>query len=210
MNNFPVAKEAFPYLLVSGVIFLVFIYIHPWLSTIPLLFFLFTLFFFRNPNRKIKFDSNTVLSPADGVVMDVSKVREERFLNQEVWKVSIFLNVFNVHINRLPVEGTIEAIHYIPGKFLPAYKSHASEINERNYVIINTGKEKLMVSQITGFIARRIVCWVKKGDKLKQGDRFGLIKFGSCTEVYLPLGYTITVQKDTKVRGGITIIGRKD
>lgn len=140
--------------------------------------------------------------------MNVTKIMETEFLQEEVWKITIFLSVNNVHINRAPVAGIVEKIKYVPGKFIPAFKSHASEINERNYLVINTGKIRIMVCQITGFVARRIVCWSKKGDHLTQGARFGMIKFGSCTELYLPLDYSILVEKGSKVKGGLTVIGR--
>ncbi|MCR6546331.1 phosphatidylserine decarboxylase family protein [Dehalobacterium formicoaceticum] len=208
MNNLPVAKESFPFLLMSGVLIWLLYLVEPWLSIIPGIFFLFTLFFFRNPQRRIVLDEHAALSPADGVVMGITKVKETEFLNEEVWKVSIFLSIFNVHFNRAPVRGTVERIKYMPGKFIPAFKSHASEINERNYLVLNTGRSRIMVCQITGFVARRIVCWSKEGDHLTQGARFGLIKFGSCTEIYLPLEYNLSVQKGSKVKGGLSVIGR--
>lgn len=210
MNNFPVAKESFPYLFISGVATLITYYYFSWFSLIPAVFFIFSAFFFRNPFRSIEKINSVALSPADGVIMDVEKVTKDDFFDEEVWKVSIFLNIFNVHINRTPVSGKVEHVKYIPGKFLPAFKSHASEINERNYVVFSTDVGKVVVCQITGFIARRIVCWVKKDDKLEQGERFGLIKFGSCTEIYLPLKYSIMVKKGDKVKGGLTVIGRLD
>jgi len=208
MNNFPVAKESLPLLLVSSIMMWLLYHLNPWLSLIPGAFFLFSIFFFRNPWRKISPDEYVALAPADGVVMNVTKVTENELLQDEVWKVTIFLSINNVHINRAPVAGTVEKIKYVPGKFIPAFKSHASEINERNYLVINTGKARVMVCQITGFVARRIVCWSKKGDPLRQGERFGMIKFGSCTELYLPLDYSILVEKGSKVKGGLSVIGR--
>lgn len=208
MNNFPVAKESFPFLLVSGIMTWLLYRLDPWFSLIPGVVFLFSTFFFRNPWRKIIYDEKVALAPADGVVMGVTKITETELLKEEVWKVTIFLSINNVHINRAPVAGTVEKMKYVPGKFIPAFKSHASEINERNYLVINTGKTKVMVCQITGFIARRIVCWSKKGDALRQGERFGMIKFGSCTELYLPLDYSISVEKGSKVKGGLSVIGR--
>lgn len=208
MNKLPVAKESFPFLAVSGVVTLAVYQWIPLLSLFPGVFFLFSLYFFRNPKRRVPLDERNALSPADGVVMDVTRVKETTFLGEEVWKVTIFLSIFNVHFNRCPVAGRVDLIKYVPGKFLPAFKSHASEINERNYVVFNTGKNRVMVCQITGFIARRVVCWAKKGEDFKQGDLFGLIKFGSCTEIYLPLSYSIVVKKGNKVRGGLSVVGR--
>jgi len=208
MNNLPVAKEAWPYLLGSLAAALLLSWINPWLGIIPAVFFFFCLFFFRNPSRRISPDPLAALSPADGRVMRVTRVREPRLQDDEVWKVDIFLSIFNVHFNRAPLAGTVTAVDYVPGQFLPAFKSHASTLNERNYVLFQTGRGMVMVAQITGFIARRIVCWIKPGDSCRQGDRFGLIKFGSCTEIYLPLNYTVCVQIGDRVKGGVTVIGR--
>lgn len=182
-----------------------------WVAAFPFLLILFTLYFFRNPFRNIAAQQDEIVSPADGVVLTIEEVEENNYFQGAAIKVSIFLNIFNVHVNRTPVAGVIDYIHYKPGKFLPAFKSHASHLNERNYVGIkceNNSNLRILVVQITGFIARRIVCWAKEGDKLLQGDRFGMIKFGSCTEIYLPVGTKVLVEKGQKVRGGITVIGR--
>lgn len=208
MNNLPVAKEALPFLVVSSAATLIVFLFQPWVSIFPGIIFLFSLYFFRNPRRKVILNEKVALSPADGIIMNITKVQETEFLKKEVWKVTIFLSIFNVHFNRSPVSGTVETLKYVPGKFFPAFKSHVSEINERNYVIFNTGKTSVMVCQITGFIARRIVCWVKRGESLNQGELFGLIKFGSCTEIYLPLNYLIVARKGDKVKGGLSVIGR--
>jgi len=177
----------------------------------PGVFIAFTLFFFRNPHRQANCDPQDVLSPADGVIMEVQEVEENRYIKGPAVKISIFLSVFNVHINRSPIAGQVEYIFYQPGKFLPAFKSHASEINERNYIGIRSlthRPQHILLTQITGFVARRIVCWLKTGDQIEQGERFGLIKFGSCTEIYLPRGTEIYVEKGMKVRGGLTVLGR--
>jgi phosphatidylserine decarboxylase len=208
MNNLPIAKESFPFLLVSGMMTWFLYRFDPWLGLIPGIIFLFSLYFFRNPPRKVITCGNVALSPADGVITSVTRVKESEFLNEEVWKITIFLSILDVHFNRAPITGTVEHVKYVPGSFFPAFKSHASDNNERNYLVISNGFYKVMVCQITGFIARRIVCWAKAGENLKQGERFGIIKFGSCTELYLPLNYTILVEKGSKVRGGVTVIGR--
>jgi len=207
-----ILPEAFP-ILAAGIIITVATYIiFNWpLAIIPGLFLLFSLYFFRNPERDAEVDLHEVLSPADGVILCIENVEESRYLKKQAVKVSIFLSVFNVHVNRSPIDGVIEYVHYQPGKFLPAFKGHASEINERNYVGIKSSENpnwNVLVVQITGFVARRIVCWVKEGQSLLQGQRFGMIKFGSCTEVYLPAGSEILVVKGQKVRGGETVIGR--
>ncbi len=207
-----IVPDALP-MLVMGIALTIIIYL--WLgfkwALIPFLFVLFTLYFFRNPERYVQCDAQDVVSPADGVILAVGEVTEDRFLKGPAVKVSIFLNIFNVHVNRSPIAGKVAYVFYQAGKFLPAFKGHASHLNERNYVGIvseNNREHAVLVVQITGFIARRIVCWVKEGEVLGQGERFGLIKFGSCTEVYLPKGSHILVQKGQKVRGGETVIGR--
>jgi phosphatidylserine decarboxylase len=139
--------------------------------------------------------------------MTVSEIYEPDFLKSKAIKISIFLSIFNVHINRSPINGIVKFTSYRPGKYLPAFKSHASEINERNTVAIEGKKAKVLVHQLTGFIARRIVCWVKEGDNLEAGERFGLIKFGSCTELIVPADVDIRVNPGSKVKGGKTIIG---
>lgn len=205
-----IAKEALPYLLLClALIFVAGILDWIILTVVFFIAMCFVAFFFRNPPRKIKFNENFAYSPADGKIMNVEKISENRFLEgAECWKVTIFLSLFNVHFNRAPVSGTVKKIRYINGKFFPAFKSHASEENERNYILLDTPKGPIIVSQITGFVARRIVCYVYPEDELTQGDRFGLIKFGSCTEIYLPLDYEISVKPGDKVKGGKTVIGK--
>lgn len=208
MRNFPIVRDGWVYLIVLGIITAGVFLWQPLAAIIPLTLFLFVGFFFRNPGRTIPTQEGLVVSPADGVVMSVDRVFEDRYLQGEAIRVSIFLNVFNVHVNRAPIAGTVEFQHYQPGKFLPAYKAEAAQINERNLVGIQQGERRILTSQIAGIIARRVVSWVKPGDFLKQGERFGLIKFGSCTELYLPEGIQIKVQQGDRVKGGETVIGR--
>lgn len=203
-----IARDAVPYLAVLGALTAVFLYLYPPLSVVPGILFLFVAFFFRNPPRKIPADEGLLISPADGVIMDISEIDEDRFIKGKAVKISIFLSVFNVHLNRCPMDGVIKYRSYRPGKMIPAFKSHASDINEKNYVGIENNGMRIMVTQITGFIARRIVCWVNMEDKVSRGDIFGLIKFGSCTEIIVPTSVKIMVSKGEKVVGGETIIGR--
>lgn len=168
----------------------------------------FVLYFFRNPRRSSNAGPNDILSPADGKVLSITEIDENDFIKGKAVNVSIFLSVFNVHINRSPVAGQVKYHAYRDGKMLPAFKSHASDINERNTIGIETdGGFKVLVHQITGFIARRIVWWVKPGDRLAITERFGLIKFGSCTQIVVPLGTKILVDVGQTVRAGKTIIG---
>lgn len=205
---YPIVQDGWIYLALLFLVGVIFYLIFPYLALIPAILFLFTAFFFRNPKRVVPEKEDIVLSPADGTVMSVERVYEDKYIKGEAINVKIFLSIFDVHLNRSPVSGIIQYRSYYPGKFLPAFKSHASEVNERNYLGISTGKYRIMVVQVTGFIARRIRCWVDVNDKLKIGQIFGLIKFGSCTELYLPSETEIFVKKGDKVRGGETIIGR--
>ena len=177
-------------------------------SLIVFLTGLFVLFFFRNPKRENTAHAHAIISPADGKVLSITEMDENDFIGGKAVKVSIFLSLFNVHINRSPIEGTIKYHLYREGQMLPAFKSHASDINERNTIGIESQDGyRILVHQITGFVARRIVWWVKPGDSLARGERFGLIRFGSCTEIVMPYGTQISVAVGQKVRGGITIIG---
>ncbi len=207
MQNLPVAKDAFLYIISLIIVSIIFYLIYIPLSIISLVLLAFVIFFFRNPSRKVPEGSNLVVSPADGRVMSVSEIYEPSFLNSRAIKVTIFLSVFNVHINRSPISGTVKYAAYREGKFLPAFKTHASEINERNTIGIEGNGIKVLVHQITGLIARRIVCWVKEGQQLDIGERFGLIKFGSCTEIVLPLNIEIKVKPGDKVKGAKSVIG---
>jgi len=210
--NWPIIPDVLPMLIIFTVLTVIVSFF--WgirVALFPLTLVFFTLYFFRNPTRKIMAQNNEIVSPADGVILAVEEVEEKIYLNRSAIKVSIFLSIFNVHVNRVPVAGVIDYLNYHPGKFIPAFKSHASHLNERNYVGIrceNNTNWAVLVVQITGFIARRIVCWVKVGERLGQGDLLGMIKFGSCTELYLPVDSTVLVEKGQKVRGGETIIGR--
>ncbi|MEG2539014.1 MAG: phosphatidylserine decarboxylase family protein [Clostridium sp.] len=207
MTKFSIRKESIPYVAILAVIGIALYFLEPFLTLIPVALILFVLFFFRDPYREIDLSESTFVSPADGTVMDVTEITEDDFIKGKAKKVTIFLSVFNVHINRSPISGEVTYSSYRPGKYLPAFKPHACDENERNTIGIENNVTKAMVHQITGLIARRIVCYNKEGDKLKQGDKFGLIKFGSCTELVVPENVDIKVKKGDVVRGGITILG---
>lgn len=208
MKQYPVSRDGWLYLLVLLLLMFVCYTIWPWLIIIPSILFLFVVYFFRNPERTIPSDELTLVSPADGVVMDVERVYEDKFFLGESIRIRIFLSIFNVHVNRSPMAGKVVFRTYRPGKMLPAFKSHASELNEKNYIGIENQYLRILVTQVTGFIARRIVCWVKEGDTVSRGERFGLIKFGSCTELFLPPDVKVLVTQGDKVVGGQSILGR--
>ena len=164
------------------------------------LMFLFVVFFFRNPPRKISDDPRVIVSPADGKIVRLECVGN-------VTQMSIFLSLFNVHVNRSPIAGRIEAVDYRPGKFLAAYNPAASRENERNTVMVSDGKINIVFTQIAGVVARRIVFWRKVGDQVAKGELVGLIRFGSRVDVLFPAGTEATVKMGDRVKGGSTQIG---
>ena len=165
--------------------------------------------FFRDPERVIPAGEGLVVSPADGRVVSIAKVIDDPFFTQAATRISIFLSPLDVHINRVPVAGHIAEIKYRPGKFLAAYNDEASHENEQNaLMIVDTQGRRLGVVQIAGVLARRIVCKVNSGDNIERGERFGLIMFGSRTDLYLPQGCRVEVTEGQRVKGGTTIVGR--
>lgn len=206
-QSFPIVPSAWPYLAFLLLMTAVAYHLYPWSAVVPVALFLFIAYFFRNPKRQIPRVEGQILSPADGVVREIKVVEDDPFIGGPAIRLSIFLSLFNVHLNRAPVTGRVFVRHYRPGKYVPAFKSHASEVNERNLVGIASASGPVVVTQITGFLARRIVCWAKPGDFLEQGELFGLIKFGSCTELVLPSNVVLTVQRGQKVKGGVTVVG---
>lgn len=159
--------------------------------------------FFRDPHRSPPGEPGAVLAPADGRVVEAASTEDAGGV------VRIFLSPLDVHINRSPVKGRIAGIRHRKGRFLAAYKADASEVNEQNALEIETeAGERFRVVQIAGVLARRIVCWSREGDSLRAGERFGLIQFGSRTDLYFPQGYDITAEPGQRVRGGETIVGR--
>ncbi len=169
---------------------------------------LFFILFFRDPERKIQADIDGILSPGDGFVVALEDEDETEFFQERIKRISIFLTVFDVHINRIPCSGTVAFFKYIPGMFKAALKEEASHKNEQTAIGIVNGKRKVLFKQIAGVLARRIVCTVKEGQIVEQGERCGLIKFGSRVDVLVPANTEIFIHKKQKVQGGITILGR--
>jgi len=168
---------------------------------------LFIIFFFRDPRRVIPLGDDLVVSPADGKVVVVKDVHENDYLHQDVKQISIFLSVFNVHVNRVPVGGIIESVKYNPGKFHIAALEKASLENEQTAMIIKDGNRKILVKQIAGILARRIICcYVQPGNIVKKGERYGLICFGSRADIFLPANSEIKVKLGDKVKGAKDII----
>jgi len=208
-NQWPIAKEGFPFLIPSALLTIFFEGIGwKFLMVLGILFTLFIVFFFRNPKRKIPSFQNIILSPADGRIIHLGECREDRFLKERTLKVSIFMSLFDVHINRAPVSGKILERSYHPGQFLVANAEKSSLFNEQNAFILETeDRLKILLIQIAGFVARRIVCYAKAGDTLKMGEIFGMIRFGSRIDLYLPTEVKPIVRVGQHVKGGESIIG---
>lgn len=197
-------------LVITGVMGYVLYQMMPVLVILPALLFLFTLYFFRDPYRKIPEGDNLIVSPADGTIIEIADVNEDTFIKEPSVKVAIFLSVFNVHINRAPCDGKITLLDYRKGRFLVASEPEASSQNERNSIGITAGHSlKILVRQIAGIIAQRIVCGLEMNQQVKRGDRIGMIKFGSRTEVYISKNKLerLEVKVNDKVKGGESIIG---
>ncbi len=207
-TQFLIAKEGFIFIGIGMILTLVGGILSLNLGIFLGLLTLFCVYFFRDPRRTPPEGEGLLVSPGDGTVVDISRVYEDRFLKSSAVKISIFLNVFNVHINRIPVAGKVAGIFYNSGRFFVANVPKASLENEQNAVVLETGAGKRIVCiQIAGFIARRIVCWIKEGESLCHGERFGLIRFGSRVDLFLPLESEIRISKGDKVVGGKTIVG---
>jgi phosphatidylserine decarboxylase len=168
---------------------------------------LWVAYFFRDPEREGERGDGIVIAPADGKIVMITEVDEQTMLKGKALRVSIFMNVFNVHVNRYPVSGKVFATHYNPGLFLNAAADKASLENEQSTVGIDMGRHKVLSRQIAGLIARRIVSYSKVGDAAKQGDRYGLIRFGSRVDVFMPVGSTVRVKVGQLTTAGVTVLG---
>lgn len=177
---------------------------------VPFILALYFTYFFRNPTRHIEKNDAVILSPADGTVVDVVGLErdEDAFVPGRCNKVVIFMSVFNVHVNRSPMDGAIKLQKYFCGRFRPAYKDEVGFENEHHLIGIENSRLRITVKQIAGILARRIVSWVTLDDELKQGDLYGMIRFGSCLEIVMPADVEVAVTKGEKVTGGRTVIGR--
>ncbi len=176
-------------------------------AAIFLLLSLFLAFFFRDPERKVPDGENLILSSADGKIISVKPFDNLEFVGEKGTLVSVFMSVFNVHVNRAPISGNVRYFKYNPGKFHPAFKDKASLENEQTELGLENEHGKIILKQIAGIIARRIVCKVKPGDLVKAGQRFGMVKFGSRVDLFLPENVEIKVKLKQKVKAGETIIG---
>ncbi len=211
-NRWPLAREGLPFLIPSALV--TFFFVGMGWTLLAILGFLLTLFiafFFRNPKRTISSLRNIIVSPADGKVIFIGECEEDRFLNERALKISIFMSPFDVHINRSPASGRVLQVSYHPGKFLVASRDKASLLNEQNALLMETEDRcRILLVQIAGFVARRIVCYVKSGDLLKRGEIFGMIRFGSRVDLYMPVDVHPIVRVGQHIKGGESIIGYRD
>ncbi|MDR2869469.1 MAG: phosphatidylserine decarboxylase family protein [Deferribacteraceae bacterium] len=200
------AKEGYPFIIASALLFIVILFIPKTIMvTICLLVLLMMLWFFRDPERISPHEADAVVSAADGKVVEISEAIID---GKKYKKVSVFMNLFSVHVNRAPYAGTVSAVRHIAGTFLPADKPEASAQNERNEIHINTPKGKIIAVQVAGLVARRTVSYVEEGSSVTKGDRIGMIKFSSRVDHYLPMTAHVVVLLDDKVKAGESIIAR--
>ena len=206
---FPIAKSGYPFIFAAAFTTAIFALLgFTFLALTGLVATFFICYFFRDPDRVVPNYSGVVVSPADGKIIFAGPVDNNLFLEGRCLKISIFMSIFNVHVNRIPCAGKVKTIRYYPGKFFSANLDKASKLNEHNAIILATeeGKE-ICIVQIAGLIARRIICHIQKGDTVDRGQRFGLICFGSRLDVYLPSTLNLSVVAGDKVKAGVSVLG---
>lgn len=202
------AKEGYSLIGFFAVITAAALFLLPtWIAFFPLILTLFMAYFFRDPDRKVPEDEGLFVAPADGKILVLQTVRESQFINGETLQLSIFMSPLNVHVNRAPCDGVVDNVVHTSGKFLSAFKPEASMQNENIAMTMKTKYGLILIRQIAGFIARRAVCRVAQGDVLKSGDRFGVIKFSSRVDIFLPAHTVPKVRLGDKVTAGETILG---
>lgn len=202
------AKEGYPFIGFFAVITAAALFLlSSWIAIFPLMVTLFMAYFFRDPDREVPEGEGLFVAPADGKVLVLQTVRESGHINNEVLQVSIFMSPLNVHVNRAPCDGVVEKVVHTSGKFLSAFKPEASVQNENIAMTINTEYGIILVRQIAGFLARRAVCRVSPGETLKRGDRYGVIKFSSRVDIFLPVSTIPKVKLGDKVTAGETVLG---
>lgn len=202
------AREGYPFIVFFTVVtLLTLLFSDLRVAALPFLLTLFMLYFFRDPERGTPSDNNAMIAPADGCVVQIREIIEDEITNEKMIEVSIFMNAFNVHVNRVPCEGTVKDVKHYSGRFRAAWSEEASKANEHITMLFHTVHGNIVIRQVAGLIARRAVCRVKPGDTLKQGGRFGIIKFSSRVDIFLPLNTEIKVKLKDKVKAGESIIG---
>lgn len=206
----PIAREGYPFIGISALLMVI-----PWVlgwERIAAIFFVltvFVIFFFRDPERQTEAAQGEVISPADGKILAVEEVEKIPHFEGRFQRITIFMSLFNAHINRIPLSGKVQAVRYQPGRFLVGFSEKASLENEQNAVWITDEKgRKILMVQIAGFIARRIICYLKEGQRVSVGERFGLIRFGSRIDLYLPMSAEILIVPGDHVKAGVHKVAR--
>jgi phosphatidylserine decarboxylase len=205
------APEGYPFIaLTATVTIAAFILGGAWAAALPLVLTLFVVYFFRDPERKVPDGDNIFVSPADGRIIQIQADPGEKFLKGSAIEISIFMSPLNVHVNRAPCDGIVESVVYTPGAFISAFKPEASIRNENIAMLLRGGIGSILVRQVAGAVARRVVCRARQGDALEKGQRYGIIKFSSRLDVYLPGDTEIKVKIGDSVKAGETIIGQRN
>ncbi len=207
MFLFRLAPEGLPYVIATALLALATYFLGmPWFALVLMVIFFYMEIFFRDPKRVIPQGKDIFVSPADGKIIRIRTVREDEYIQGEAKQISIFMSVFNVHVNRAPCDGRVEIVKHTSGGFRAAYKDEASERNENIAMVLNTEYGKVLVRQVAGLLARRAVCRVKPGESLKRGQKYGIIKFGSRVDIYLPVDAQIQAMNGQKVKAGETVL----
>lgn len=202
-----IVSEGYPFIAIAGVVLVASLFLELWFFIPSALLVLFVTLFFRNPKRTVPEGNRVVIAPADGKILSIEPVDEGRFLRSRAIRVGIFMSPLNVHVNRMPVTGTVELVSYHKGHFRAAFKGKASTDNEHNVIVLTgEGGRRVLFVQIAGFLARRIVCYAQVGERWAAGDIFGMIRFGSRVDVYLPTDCRVKVATGMIVKAGETIL----
>ncbi len=214
MRELPVAREGLPLVILSLLLSVLLFFAGNHialriLSAATFFFFLFCAYFFRNPQRQPDEPGDVLISPADGTVTEIGEARADEFLEGPAVRVCIFMSPADVHVNRAPLAGTVSLVEHRRGDFAMAFKKDIDKENERNYISLDSGGEKILLVQIVGFLARRIICYVKQGEQISRGKAVGMIAFGSRVDVYLPKTYEPVVYLHQKVKAGKTTLARR-
>ncbi len=208
MILFKVAREGYPFILFFLIITVIFFFLKAgWITLFPVILTLFMLFFFRDPERYPPEIKGAFLSPADGRIILIKNIFEENYLKKNAVMISIFMSPLDVHVNRSPATGRVKMVKHNSGSFFAAYREEASLKNENIEMVLETDTGEILIRQVAGFIARRAVCRLKPGDYIRRGERFGIIKFSSRLDVYLPPETDIMVSINQKVKAGETVLG---
>jgi len=204
---FQFAKEGYPFIIFFAVITtLSAISRFNYATVVALILTLFMFYFFRDPERTTPQDINAFISPADGKIILITEADEKEMLNETRRKISIFMSPLNVHVNRVPSDGIVRDVKHFKGKFISAFKDDAAKFNEHITMLYETTHGNIVIKQIAGYVARRAVCRVKPGETLKQGQRYGIIKFSSRLDIFLPLDAEVKVKLNDKVKAGETVL----